>query len=286
MKDTTSEDSMVSYALGTMSREDMDRFETQLHNDPEFRKQFFQLQQALEQDALSPLGKRSDVEQLNYSDIKSAIFEKLRLNESVPDIPAESNNKTIWFWSTLGSIAAVAAVTVFLFAPFITQTLQNWGFGDPNGPTLVVYEIADGVSVDLKHLKTEGQVREVIYINHDDYDNLSRAEAYAEQLWNDYLEKKKEAPESISGRGFVVLDLPGKQGFAGFYEKPKQRGPRTPTTSEALWVSFAQQQDEVPVGAIGDDPGVFYFHLDEDKFHISMLNEFVPITKPADGPSI
>jgi hypothetical protein len=152
------------------------------------------------------------------------------------------------------------------------------------GPSLVVYDITDDASIDLNAIQSGSNIRELVFIHREGYDGLARAEAYAEQLWAEYLEKRKQDPDSINARGFVVMDLRGKQGFAGFFER-RPSAVSVPQQDELLWFAGGQAQD-VPVGSIDPEPGVFFFQLDQDRVKLATLNAFVPVARPSEGTGL
>ena len=92
------------------------------------------------------------------------------------------------------------------------------------------------------------------------------------------LIKRKKNQNSIKGKGFVVYDLVGNQGFAGFYGREKTNVVSVKST-ESLWLVGDTSDQEFPLGPMSGESGVFYFSLDKDEVKLSTLNEFTPVSK-------
>ena len=299
MKEAISEEMMLNYLQGRLSANEKEAFENNLKTDASARVAFFEWQRSMEE-RIFRLDATDELDGVDFEKVKFGIFDALGI--SAEDVSGggkegaslfgslsnshEQASRGLDGWWRWGGIAA-AAVLLLGLIPVGFRTIRN--MSDDNlpssGPSLVVYDIADGGSLDMASIGSGENVREVLYINRDHYDTLSRAESYAEQLWEDYLKQRKENPDSIKSRGFVVLDLDGSQGFAGFYQPPENSKEGT-AYKAGLWLADTTAQKQVPVGSVNGESGVFYFSLKEGEVELSTLNQFVPIAKNENASGI
>ncbi len=280
--DALAEDLILDYLLGNLNKEQSRRLETLIRADSQVRDQFFEIQLSMETQALK-LHEAFAVDNIDYEATQSIVLDRLKETETksfscASESPLESKLiKLSWNWFSMRSLA-VAAVLLIALAPaviFFTKPVQNKA---PGGPSILVYDIVDQASIDLNSIQTGEHIREVLYVDRDGYDGLSRAEAYAEQLWAEYLDQKQKDQKSIKGKGFVVYDLVGNQGFAGFYGKENINALPVKST-ESLWLVGDTSDEAFPLGPMSGESGVFYFSLDKDEVKLSTLNEFTPVSK-------
>jgi len=296
MSERISDDVMVDHLFGRLNREDSEAFERQLKLHPALRRRYFELQEGMEE-RVRALGASEVLSAGDFERAKERLFQtlNLKLTEAVEvegfekeqddtltefrKKPSEPHSR--WLAVSAWAVAAVVVMTLIPLGLLRFIGSENGG----SGPALVVYDILDGSNINLDSIASGENIREVLYINRDGHDRLSRAESYAEQLWDEYLQNKEQNPDLIRGRGFVVLDLEGQQGFAGFYDAPSGDESSSPV-HEVLWLANSIAEPQVPMGPTSGEPGVFYFTLEAGKMEISTLNQFIPITKVEENKDV
>jgi len=283
MKQKITDSDLVEYVLEALDLHTVGVVETQLRLDRELRNRYFEIQASLEQQIfeLSNSSEMEAVDGLDLNRSKGALFEKLGLDLSVrqPTLGSKIVPISDGFIKTRKRDGifrfAAAAIVLFGLGSILTYSIRNWSSNGIKGPAIVVYDITDGAALNVNDIQSGNNVREVLYSNSDHYDGLQEAENYAEQLWNDYQYMKQRDPGSIKGKGFVVLDLVGNQGFAGFYDSAVS----STAARESLWLAGGAFDNGLPLAPLSGESGVFYFSLKEKGLKLSTLNEFVPVTR-------
>lgn len=281
MNEQVSDQLLLDYLSGLLEKAEADRIEIALRHDEGVRNRYFELQHSFEI-AICQGSREHRMSHEELGRVRTQVLASLASpGEAVKDDTEGTTRRHMprtWNWSgwrvIASSLAAAAAVVLLTFSVGVFRSGPAGPEEALAGPSLVVYEITEDGLIDLESIKSGANIREVVFIHDEGYDGLVRAEAYAEQLWSEYMEKRKHEPEALRGRGFVVLDLHGKQGFAGFYEHEEPAS----NPHESLWFAGGQSRD-VPVGLIDPEPGVFYFKLDKDRMKLATLNEFVPVAR-------
>ena len=280
MNEQVSDQVLMDYLSGSLEKAEADKVEIALREDEGVRNRYFELQHSFEIAICHGSHEhRMSHEELARvrSQVLASLASQVNATKGNEEMPRRRKQRT-WDWSgwrmAAGTLAAAAAVWLLTFSVGVFRSGPAGPEEALAGPSLVVYEITEDGMIDLESIESGANIRELVFIQDKAYDGLARAEGYAEQLWSEYLDKRQHEPEALRGRGFVVLDLHGKQGFAGFYEhaEPASR------PHESLWFAGGQSRD-VPVGLIDPEPGVFYFKLDKDRMKLATLNEFVPVAR-------
>lgn len=298
MNRDTQEYLFEQYLLGQLSSEESEALESRLRNDVCVREHFFAVQQAFEERVVqiqqAAAGEASFA--FEGSRAKAAIFGKLGmslepdLSDGLSSQAASRVMRSSWLWRFFPVAGlGIAAALVVMMAFWGSQWHRTSDSGNfiPAGPAIVVYDILDGDRLDVSSLKKDGNVKEVLYVNTENYDGLARAEAYAEQLWSEYQKEKTTGlGHSITeSRGFLVFDLIGKQGFAGFYDDDIPTGAGEPLPEvgrhrgETLWFAAGSARKDVSLGPLSGETGVFYFQVKDDELSFATLNAFIPVTR-------
>ena len=244
MSKFSSDDLILEYLQGTLTHSRAKALESDIRGDLGLRERFFQLQTVFE-DEVWPMGGSSELDRVNFESVRTRILTQIEQRatnvvefETSPEMKLKHLRPKWNPWLIKGSLA-VAAMLILAVSPALLKHRAVEGSDGDHGPAIVVYDIADGdgIATDLDSLRSGENIREVIYINRDQYRGLSRAEAYAEQLWAEYEEKKAHDAASIKGKGFVVFDLAGNQGFVGFYDSVLPEDTETRNSQDETFVA-------------------------------------------------
>jgi hypothetical protein len=284
---------ILKHLLGQLVAEDALAFEQLMAESSAFRERVRAAEAGLEERVLQ-LASEQPVSDLNFGRVRDRLMAAVAADAAgdVPDtvIPFSTGQpkgkkgklpgiRPLWY--ACAGLAAVLAVWLSLPRATNDGMEVDLPSGVNGGPAIVVYDIMDLRSLELDQLPKQGKVREILYVKSGNRDMLVRAEAYAEYLWAEYLQRREKGEIAELGRGFVVLDLLGKQGFAGFYERNLTEAPGSEARQvrESFWFAGNDAATLVPVGDVDAQAGVFYFRVEAEKLRLAPLDTFVPVTR-------
>ena len=269
------ENLLVNYVLGQLDWEATARLEEMLRTDPELKALLMDIQEGLEADVVTMSDSVAPNEEL-----KSRVMQNLGLEKTSeePGTVVNSEPTRGWFSSWLGwsgwGVAAAAVVAIALLQVYPGK--HSVRSKNATSPALAIFDIPAEADQQGRRSPT---IREVVYANQKNFDSLSEAEVRAEGLWSRYLDQRANGAEKPKGDGFVVIDLRGKQGFAGFYNVKREEIPQQ-DESQQLWL-YSPQGKAVEVGdlpAKADSvEGVYYFSLDGDDLLMDSFESVVPM---------
>ena len=269
------ENLLVDYVLGRLDWEATARLEEMLRTDPELKAQLMAIQAGLETDVVAMDDSVGPGEDLKSRVIQNLGFEKASEEAEIVLSPGPTRG---WFSSWLGwsgwGVAAAAVVAIALLQIYPGKhSVQK---KSSTSPALAIFDIPAEADHQGRRAPT---IREVVYANQDNFDSLSEAEVRAEGLWSRYVDLRANGAEKPKSNGFVVIDLRGKQGFAGFYNVKREDMAQSDETQQ-LWL-YSPQGKAVEVGdlpAKADSvEGVYYFSLDGDDLLMDSFESVIPM---------
>ena len=285
MKREEQENLLVEYLLGKLDWETTEQVERMLRSDPLLNARLLEIQEGLESEIMTLDQRVNPSAGLKSSVMESLGFETTETEISDIRTDAVGNDRKAWFtswvsWAGWGVAAAFVAISLFQMNQTDRVSPDNHGAK----PALAIFAIPS--DLDRNH-DTKPMIREVVYADEEEaFDSLSEAEVRAEELWSRYVKQHEKGEEENRSSGFVVIDLQGKQGFAGFYDvKPQQLTKQ----DQQLWL-YAPKVEAVQVGALPStgDPaeGVYYFSLEGDDQLIDSFESVVPVISSEALPKI
>ena len=279
MKREEQENLLVEYVLGKLDWETTEEVERMLRSDPSLNTLLLEIQEGLESEVMA-----MDERVIPSTGLKSNVMQSLGFETSESEDQTRQTDayRKAWFaswmtWSGWGIAAAFVAISLFQ----MNKPGRPVPGRDAASPALAIFEIPSDLSQKRDSKPT---IREVVYADRNQgFDSLSEAEVRAEELWSRYLKERERGDRENRSNGFVVIDLQGKQGFAGFYDVEAAQ------KDQQLWL-YSPTGKAIPVGALPStgDPagGVYYFSLDGNDLMMDSFESVVPVISSEALPEI
>ncbi len=242
------ENLIADYLVGALNKTEEKHFEKLLREDDELRNAFFEMQHGIETEVIQ-LDDSGYDPQVKWKTLGATV----KSSRAFYDTPLV---KPILSWGGW-AVAAMLVVGLVLIQSYSERTYTEYSENFPQSPTLAVFDMP---------LTQEGAVnkpmlKKVIYSNESEGEVIDLAQLIAEQMYQEMSETKTN-PDA---RGFLIVDIQGKQGYVGLSASETMK----PDTNETVEIYDKENGRKIELVSLPADEMtgdvLFYFQLEDEQ---------------------